>query len=88
MSKAKPTSSDEATPTFEQALERLESIVGTLEKGDMPLSDSLALFEEGVALARRLEGQLGAAEMKIEALLRDARGEELVRPLDPPEAEV
>ena len=40
-------------PTFEQALDRLESIVERLEKGEASLKDSLTLYEEGVRLTRR-----------------------------------
>lgn len=72
-------------PNFEQALERLETIVESLERGEMPLGDSLKLFEEGVTLARRLEGELSDAEMKVEALLRDTRGNESIAPLTLPE---
>ena len=50
--------------TFEQALERLENIVASLENGDAPLDESLTLFEEGVKLVKlcnkKLEGVEGA----------------------------
>jgi exodeoxyribonuclease VII small subunit len=57
--------------TFESSLERLESIVDGLEEGDLPLEAALALFEEGVALTRRCAEQLGAAERRIELLVRE-----------------
>jgi exodeoxyribonuclease VII small subunit len=57
--------------SFESSLERLESIVDRLEEGDLPLEDALALFEEGVALTRRCAEQLGAAERRIELLVRE-----------------
>ncbi|MFN7965200.1 MAG: exodeoxyribonuclease VII small subunit [Acidobacteriota bacterium] len=81
------TKKAEPPPSFEQALERLEAIVESLERGDMALGDSLKLFEEGVALARRLETELSDAEMKVEALLRDADGKETVARLVLPEDE-
>lgn len=67
---------------FEARMARLEEITRTLEEGDLTLERSMALFEEGVTLARRLEEQLGAAEMKVEQLLQHADGTEDVVPFD------
>jgi exodeoxyribonuclease VII small subunit len=67
---------------FESSLASLERIVGRLESGDLPLERALELFEEGVALARRCQSQLGDAERKVEMLLRE-RGEIKVAPFDP-----
>jgi exodeoxyribonuclease VII small subunit len=69
---------------FERSLARLEAIVAAMEQGDLPLEQSLALFEEGVALARALEAQLQAAELKVEALVRGAAGEPSAVPFEPP----
>lgn len=63
---------------FESSLQRLEAIVEQLERGESSLADSLRLFEEGVGLARRLEQELAAAEIKVEALLQQASGEETI----------
>ena len=62
-------------PTFELALQQLEEIVQKLEKGDLPLEESLALYEDGIRLSRLCHGKLEEAEGKIEMLLKDARGE-------------
>jgi exodeoxyribonuclease VII small subunit len=62
-------------PTFEQALQQLEQIVQKLEKGELPLEDSLALYEDGIRLSRLCHGKLEQAEGKIAMLLKDARGE-------------
>ena len=62
-------------PSFEAALQRLESIVQRLEKGELPLEESLVLYEEGVRLARLCHGKLEEAEGKIEQLMKDSRGE-------------
>jgi exodeoxyribonuclease VII small subunit len=62
-------------PSFEAALERLEAIVQRLEKGDLTLEDSLKLYEEGIGLSRLCHAKLEEAEGKIEALVKDARGE-------------
>ena len=62
-------------PSFEEALEALESIVERLEKGELSLEESLKLYEEGIRLSRLCHGKLEEAEGKIEVLLKDARGE-------------
>ena len=65
----------EETPTFEAALQKLDEIVQKLEKGDLPLEQSLVLYEEGVRLSRLCHAKLEEAEGKIELLLKDSRGE-------------
>jgi exodeoxyribonuclease VII, small subunit len=60
--------------TFESSLANLEKIVRRLEEGDMPLEESLKLFEEGVRLSRECQERLNQAERRIEVLLRDADG--------------
>jgi exodeoxyribonuclease VII small subunit len=62
-------------PTFEQALQQLEQIVQKLEKGELPLEESLALYEEGIRLSRLCHAKLEEAEGKIAMLMKDARGE-------------
>ena len=51
--------------SFEQSLSRLDEIVRHLEKGDLPLNDSLALYEEGTALIRSCSKMLDDAEQKV-----------------------
>jgi exodeoxyribonuclease VII small subunit len=72
---------------FETRMQRLEEIVQQLEEGDLTLERSLELFEEGVALARRLEDQLGKAEMKVEQLLQKSDGSEQTAPFEPEDRE-
>jgi len=67
--------------TFEDCLARLEQIVGALESGKLPLEESLKVYEEGVALARRCSRYLDDAERRIEILARDERGAVEARPL-------
>ena len=62
------------TISFEKALADLEQAVAKLEKGGIPLAESLALFEKGVKLARFLRGELDKAERKVEILLKDGKG--------------
>ncbi len=54
---------------FEAALTKLEGIVKKLEEGELPLDDSLKMFEEGVKLAKFCGEKLDAAERKIEVLV-------------------
>src|SRR5215467_6129185 len=72
----------EQEQSFESSLASLERIVANLESGDLPLERALELFEEGVALARRCQTQLGDAERKVEMLLKE-RGEIKVVPFEP-----
>lgn len=82
-------------PTFEEALQQLEQIVQKLEKGELPLEESLKLYEDGIRLSRLCHGKLEEAEGRIEMLLKDARGEPALdaqgrprtTPLAPPEDE-
>ena len=55
--------------SFEAAIQRLTEIVQTLERGDLPLEESLRLFEEGVKLSRASQARLDAAEKRVEQLL-------------------
>lgn len=58
-------------PRFEESLQRLEGIVKEMEKGDLPLEQSLKLFEEGVSLSALCRKELEAAEGRVEILLKD-----------------
>ncbi len=71
---------------FESALTRLEEIVGKLEEGEMPLEDSLKLFEEGVRLSRVCDQKLQAAERRIEILMKDSEGKITPMPFEPQES--
>jgi exodeoxyribonuclease VII small subunit len=55
---------------FEEALQRLETIVGELEKGDLALDRALELFDEGVKLSGSCRRELEEAEGKVEILLK------------------
>jgi exodeoxyribonuclease VII small subunit len=59
---------------FEKALTRLSAIVSRLEKGDLPLEESLQLFEEGVKLSRYCSDRLEEAERRIKVLVKDKGG--------------
>jgi exodeoxyribonuclease VII small subunit len=67
----KQAAAEEEAPSFEHALERLETIVEELEGGALSLEESLARYEEGVRLSRRLTQTLDQAEKRIERLVEE-----------------
>ncbi len=71
-----------AEKKFDAAMARLEEIVAELEKGDIPLEQSLKLFEEGIKLARICQTRLREAERKVEILLKDASGNLVRKPFE------
>ena len=64
--------------TFESQLAALEKVVRELERGDLPLEESLKMFEEGVRLSRECQERLNQAERRIEVILRDGEGRPVV----------
>jgi len=80
-------SSDVSDPlSFEQALQRLETIVDRLEGGELELEAALAEFEEGVRLTRRCADELAGAERRIEVLVREGQ-DWIARPFEEPAEE-
>ena len=59
---------------FETSLKKLETIVAQLEQGDLPLEESLKLFEEGVGLSAVCKQELDAAEGKVQMLVKQRDG--------------
>ena len=72
---AKRDNSDIAGLSFEQALKELEQIVGKLERGDVELEPSIALYERGEALRAHCEQLLRRIEAKVEKITLDAQGQ-------------
>jgi len=67
--------------SFEASISRLTEIVEQLEQGDLPLEESLRLFEEGVKLSRTSQERLDRAQKKVEELLRvDDEGRAVTAP--------
>lgn len=64
----------EQSKTFEQSITRLEEIVRRMERGEVPLEEALALFEEGTGLVASCTKQLDEAEMKIVRLSKGIDG--------------
>lgn len=74
MAKSPAAHADIAAMTFEQALKELEQIVGKLERGDVELEPSIALYERGEALRNHCEQLLRRIEAKVEKITLDAQG--------------
>jgi exodeoxyribonuclease VII small subunit len=75
--------SDIQTMSFEKALEALEKIVDDLERGDVPLDQSIRIYERGEALKAHCEKLLKAAEDKVEKIRLSREGKPVgVEPLD------
>src|SRR6201986_2715409 len=69
-------------PNFEAQLASLERIVREFERGDLPLEQSLELFEQGVRLSRECQERLNEAERRIEVLLRSGDGSTIAVPFE------
>lgn len=63
-----------AEMSFEEAMAALETVLGQLERGDVALDESIALYERGAALKKRCEEKLKEAEEKVAAITLDADG--------------
>ncbi len=64
---------------FEDAIARLETIVGDLEKGDLSLDESLKIFEEGIRLSKTCLKMLDETERKVEILIHEKDGKKRLR---------
>jgi exodeoxyribonuclease VII small subunit len=71
---AENTNADLTKLTFEKALAELEQIVQKLERGDVALEESVAIYERGEALKRRCDELLRQAEARVEKITLDASG--------------
>lgn len=71
MSKDAP---DAASLSFEEALSELEKIVAHLERGDVPLADSIRIYKRGAALKARCESQLKDAQLEVDQIVMGAEG--------------
>ena len=74
MANASANQGDIQSMSFEQALKELEQIVGKLERGDVELEPSIALYERGEALRAHCEQLLQRIEAKVEKITLDAAG--------------
>lgn len=67
---------------FEKSFKQLEDIVRRLESEELPLDESLQLFEQGIRLSRFCHQRLEEVEKKIELILADAKGQPVVEAFD------
>lgn len=67
---------------FEKSFQQLEKIVQRLEAEELPLDESLQLFEEGIRLSRFCHQRLEEVEKKIELILADAKGQPVTEPFE------
>ena len=65
-----PSQVPQPAPSFEQQLTELEKVVEQLERGDLSLEDSVALFERGMHLSEACKAELAGAEGRIQVLLQ------------------
>jgi exodeoxyribonuclease VII small subunit len=68
---AKSDASRPAARSFEDRLDRLEKLAEKLREGKLPLEEAVALFEEGMKLAKTLEKDLSRVERRVEILTRE-----------------
>ena len=80
MAKRSDAQGSDTQSTFEEALAELEAITAKMESGDVPLDESLKLYERGTVLVQQCQDQLNAAEEKIEQLSKTSAGKLASRP--------
>jgi len=81
------TAPDIAALTFEDALRALEDVVRKLESGEVPLDDSISLYERGEALRRHCQARLDAAQARIERIVAGPDGAAIgAQPFDEPDS--
>lgn len=79
-----PSNADIAVMSFEDALKQLEKIVDDLERGDVPLEESMRIYERGEALKKHCDTLLKSAEDKVEKIRIGRDGQPVgTEPLDP-----
>jgi len=76
------------TNVFEKSFQQLEKIVQRLEGEELPLDESLQLFEEGIRLSRFCHQRLEEVEKKIELILADAKGQPKIEPFEDDDLEL
>jgi exodeoxyribonuclease VII small subunit len=67
---------------FEEAMQKLESIVDAMESGELPLESLMAKFEEGTRLAKLCQSKLAQAEVKVQQLEKSAAGDITLKPVE------
>ena len=68
--------------SFEDAMRELEKVVSDLERGDVPLEQSIALYERGAQLKQRCQTKLKEAEEKVALITQEGEGNIGLKPID------
>jgi exodeoxyribonuclease VII small subunit len=68
--------------SFEEAFQQLAGVVQQLEAGDLPLEQSLGLFEHGMRLAKHCETELDKAELRVSQIVGAEDGRGILEPFD------
>jgi exodeoxyribonuclease VII small subunit len=68
--------------SYEDALKKLEELVESMESGDLPLESLLSRFEKGTRLAQLCQSKLAEAELRIQKLEQNAKGDLELKPFD------
>ncbi len=87
MAKSPPAGQPGGTLSFEDAMCELETIVHTMEEGQMPLDDLVETYERGSRLLALCQQRLDAAQQRIELVNRSASGDVSLEPASPPPSE-
>lgn len=69
-------------PAFEEAYARLETVIGEMERGDLPLEQLLSRFEEGVALVKHCRGFLKQAQLRVEQYIEQRDGHWVLKEME------
>ena len=80
--KKSASAAGEADMPFEEALKKLESIVETMESGDLPLESLLQRFQDGTRLVKLCQTRLEQAEVQIQKLEKDSTGQTVAKPME------
>ena len=81
LTSASAGASDIQNIVFEEALKKLESIVQSMESQDLPLETMLSRYEEGTRLAQLCQAKLAEAEVKIQQIEKNSKGEMTLKPV-------
>jgi exodeoxyribonuclease VII small subunit len=74
MTTKKSSEKNDSSQSFESCIKRLEKIVDVLERGEVPLEESIKMYEEGIELSKVCLERLSEAELKIKKISKDVNG--------------
>ena len=74
MTTKKSSEKKDSSQSFESCIKRLEKIVNVLERGEVPLEESIKMYQEGIELSKVCLERLSEAELKIKKINKDVNG--------------